>query len=89
MELTDLLERVRELIQKKMQIHGATLDPPPTESILIRDGFFCGRRFTSAQIHAVWFHEENQVKFHRQDGTMIEAVDLDQCRWEDEDQRAA
>ncbi len=33
-----------------------------SESILIRDEFFCGRRFCAAQFSAVWFIEEDTLK---------------------------
>ena len=32
------------------------------ESILIRDEFYCGRRFRTSTHHAVWFIEEDQLK---------------------------
>ncbi|TWU48715.1 hypothetical protein Poly51_46170 [Rubripirellula tenax] len=33
-----------------------------TESVLIRDEFFCGRRFRAATHRAVWFIEEDTLK---------------------------
>lgn len=41
------------------------------ESILIRDGFYCGRRFQAAQHHAIWFMEEDQLKIHDTDGSVV------------------
>lgn len=32
------------------------------ESILIRDGYYCGRRFDAGLCEAVWFLEEDEVK---------------------------
>jgi hypothetical protein len=34
------------------------------ESLLIRDGVYCGHRFRRQQYEAVWFVDENQVKFY-------------------------
>lgn len=34
------------------------------ESILIRKGFYCGRRFDACGFEAVWFFEEDQLKFY-------------------------
>lgn len=41
------------------------------ESILIRQGFYCGRRFDFAGFRAVWFVEEDQVKIYRRDGALV------------------
>jgi hypothetical protein len=35
---------------------------PTSEAMLIRDGYFCGRRFRFQLYHAVWFIEEDEVK---------------------------
>jgi hypothetical protein len=34
------------------------------ESLLIRKGSYCGRRFEADGAYAVWFLEENEVKFY-------------------------
>ncbi len=43
-----------------------------TESIMIRDGFYCGRNFRFATHRAVWFVEEEQVKIYGPDGALLE-----------------
>jgi hypothetical protein len=35
------------------------------ESILIRKGSYCGRRFEAEGAYAIWFLEEDEVKFYR------------------------
>lgn len=35
------------------------------ESILIRNGSYCGRRFDADEAYAIWFLEEDEVKFYR------------------------
>ena len=45
------------------------------ESILIRDGHYCGRRFESGGMSAVWFIEENQIKFFGKEGALHSVVD--------------
>ena len=35
------------------------------ESILIRKGSYCGRRFEAQGAYAIWFVEEDEVKFYR------------------------
>ncbi len=41
------------------------------ESLLIRNGVYCGRRFEGHGAYAVWFLEEDEVKFY---GTSPAAV---------------
>ncbi len=41
------------------------------ETILIRDGHYCGRRFQAEHGHAVWFLEENLIKVYLSDGQVI------------------
>lgn len=47
------------------------------ESILIREGLYCGRRFETSAGYAIWFVEENQVKVFRADGSMAQVLDAD------------
>lgn len=46
---------------------GAT-ETIDSESILIRDEFYCGRRFRSALHHAIWFTEQDELKLYRIEG---------------------
>ena len=41
------------------------------ESILIRDGFYCGRRFDLGTHRAVWFLEEDEVKIYGSGGELL------------------
>lgn len=70
MATLDLVVRVRELISEKFGQFGEISDEPPEETLLIRDGHFCGRRFTRDQHTAVWFVEENEIKFFDADGAL-------------------
>ena len=45
------------------------------ESVLIRDGHYCGRRFECDGNSAVWFIEENQIKCFTQEGALHSVVD--------------
>jgi hypothetical protein len=40
------------------------------ETILIRHGSYCGRRFGLMGFSLVWFHEEGQVKLYAPNGTL-------------------
>ena len=46
------------------------------ESILVRDGFYCGRRLEFEQARAVWFFDENQVKVFQADGSVADVLDI-------------
>lgn len=41
-----------------------------SESILIRDGFYCGRRFNLGSHRAVWFFEEDALKIYAAGGEL-------------------
>jgi len=47
------------------------------ESILIRQGAYCGRRFDTAGGYAIWFVEEGQIKVFEVGGRMVGVLDLD------------
>ena len=67
------LEAVRRIVRHAFQTFGVGLEEQLVEKILIRDGFYCGRCFTSGGVRAVWFIEEHQVKFYGQDGGFLGA----------------
>lgn len=46
-------------------------DRPLSEAMLIREGFFCGRRFRFQLYHAVWFMEEDEVKIQSLQGEVV------------------
>ena len=41
------------------------------ESVLIVDGFYCGRRFDAGRCYAIWFIEEDQLKIHAAGGELL------------------
>lgn len=64
---TQMLE-IRALVEQTFLGLGAAPDSTPLESILVRDGYYCGRRFDCDGMQAVWFAEENEIKFYGRDG---------------------
>jgi hypothetical protein len=42
-----------------------------SESILIREGFYCGRCFHLPGFRAVWFFEEDELKVYRLSGELL------------------
>ena len=59
---------VRSHVRGVFLQHGASQEDPIEEAILIRDGFYCGRRFQCGELKAVWFVEEDQLKIYNQEG---------------------
>ncbi|MDG2385035.1 MAG: hypothetical protein P8N76_25410 [Pirellulaceae bacterium] len=66
-----LPRRIRDMIKDtflKLKRDGCEIT---TESLLIRNGHYCGHRFESGPLSAVWFCEEDQIKFHGKDGDLL------------------
>jgi hypothetical protein len=76
-----LLNSVRDQVQDTLIRLGAE-DTPPQETILIRDGIYCGRRFYVDDYMAVWFIEEGEIKFFDQDGAVasVERIQTEERR---------
>jgi hypothetical protein len=73
MRPTSLAERIRLLVQHTLEaLHLPTQELE--ETILIRNGFYCGRRYQSSSAHAIWFCEENQLKFYGEQGTLLHVI---------------
>jgi hypothetical protein len=67
-----LADEIRRHERQTLSQRGA--DPHATlyESIHVRDGFLCGRRFELYGLSAVWFVEERQLKFFDRTGTIFD-----------------
>jgi len=74
MHHAQLTEGVRQLVAKSFADLGAAPDSELRETILIRNGGYCGRRFETDTAAAIWFVEENQLKVFRADGTLARVV---------------
>ena len=49
-----------------------------TESFLIREEFFCGRRFVTPTHRATWFVEQDELKIHETHGPLCLSIQGDQ-----------
>ena len=74
MRPTSLVEQVRLLVRQTFQELQVPAGEGLEETILIRNGFYCGRRFATAAAHAIWFCEENQLKFYGEQGTVLRVI---------------
>jgi hypothetical protein len=71
-----MTEAVRALVRTTFSELGIDSAPLWRETVLIRDGAYCGRRFDVAGGHAIWFVEEQQIKFYLADGRLACKRDL-------------
>jgi hypothetical protein len=69
-----LTDEVRRQVMQTFGTLGVANPAEMRESILIRDGNYCGRRFEADSAAAVWFVEENELKFYRPDGSVQTVV---------------
>jgi len=76
MDQAEILAQIRNLIREKLNHFGSTAEVGPNEAMLIRNGHYCGRRFQSDGLQAVWFIEEQQIKFYDRDGALLEVLEV-------------
>lgn len=65
------LQIVRQRIAEWLTTEGFSVPEEIRESILIRDGFYCGRRFEMDDCSAVWFTEDDQVKIYDGESNLL------------------
>ena len=70
------LDRVRSVVTDRFGQLGGEGAENYCETILVRDGCYCGRRFAHEDLRAVWFAEESVVKFSDASGNSLDDVDL-------------
>ncbi len=71
MNYAHLTEEIRRHARRRMETLGANPQGEMIETILIRDGYYCGRRLECDGLSAVWFVEEHQLKFYGRDGSVL------------------
>lgn len=69
-------EQIRQQIRSALIDAGAAADSGIRETILIRDGHYCGRRFESDGFQAIWFIEEDEVKYFGPDGDLLHRTQM-------------
>jgi len=76
---TNIAESIRSSL-KTVVSQRAVDDSQATilETTLIRNGAFCGRRFSLAGFSVVWFQEEGQVKLYSPTGTLEQSCSVSQ-----------
>jgi hypothetical protein len=71
-----LTQFVRRLVASALPRHCRPEEAAIEESIMIRQGVYCGRRFQTAGGYAIWFVEENQVKVFEDGGRLLEVLQV-------------
>lgn len=74
-----MLAKIRSAIATELLALGAGDVSDLRETILIRDGLFCGRKFQSQGFSVVWFMEENEIKFFGPTGQLLRATTPEHC----------
>lgn len=73
MQHSQLLQAVRRAVHEAFAEQNGD-DVDVIESILLRDSAYCGRRFAAGGRQAIWFVEENQVKFYSASGSVTDVL---------------
>lgn len=74
-----MLERIRTAIRAELTALGVNDLSDFSETILIRHGLYCGRKYRCQGHNVVWFVEENQIKFFGPGGDLLRASSAEQC----------
>jgi hypothetical protein len=74
MQSASRLDRTRELVTDVFQQLISDVPLPLRETVLIRDGLYRGHRFHCERHSAVWFLEEDQIKFFGPDGRLLRVM---------------
>lgn len=72
-------QRVRDLVLRTVAEFGVRDGTPASETLLVRDGYYCGRCFKFAGIRAVWLPDANQVKIYSDAGQWLATVELEEA----------
>ena len=71
MEHARILHSVRRLVRRGLAELGADPHQELSERILLREDHYCGRRFCCGALQAVWFIEEDEIKFYGPSGAVM------------------
>jgi hypothetical protein len=88
MHYAQLTDAVRRHARRRMESLGANPLCDTVETILVRDGYYCGRRLECDGMSVVWFVEENQLKFYHRDGSVTATCTVDDLLQDDRRQAA-
>ena len=76
--MPDKIQRARAYVHGIFQDLASS--GPQYETILIRDGQYCGHRFACGDFHAIWFCEEDEVKVYDEQRQLLQVLQLGETR---------
>ena len=62
---------IRKLVEQTFQSLRSAPQELTRETFLIREGHYCGHRYESDELSAVWFLEEDEIKVFGENGTLL------------------
>ncbi len=68
------VDKIRLAIADQLTQFGVQPTDSMHETILIRNGLFCGRKFQLQGHEVVWFIEEDEIKFFSPVGELVKAT---------------
>ncbi len=71
---SELVEAVREVVRSSFAELAPERHVTLTEHILIRENVYCGRRFRSNHLQAVWFIEEDEIKIYGPEHSVVRVL---------------
>lgn len=83
------LHLVRQTVTDWFASHSYPVPESIGESILVRDGFYCGRKFVVGDCRAVWFVEDEQVKLFDDENHLLASLDIHEVQQQPSIRRAA
>ena len=83
------VEKIRLAIAEQLSQFGVQQVGSLHETILIRNGLFCGRKFQGEGHVVVWFIEEDEIKFFSPCGELLKATSAITFLQQAENQRTA
>lgn len=79
MHHTEALEAVRRVVRSVFVELGADAGFQMSEHILVRNDAYCGRRFCTDRLQAIWFIEEGQIKIHAPEGCIARVMSVEEA----------
>ncbi len=64
-------QSIRSALARRLELPSDTADEQIRETILVKAGIYCGRRFTVHGHVLTWFVEENEIKLMGPDGRLV------------------
>ncbi|MEM8734708.1 MAG: hypothetical protein AAGG44_10825 [Planctomycetota bacterium] len=79
MENETPVEKARQAIAWQLRSLGVQDTDSMHETMLIRTGLFCGRKFQCEEHQVVWFLEEDEIKIFSPIGDLLKATSAMEC----------